>query len=90
MAPYEALYGRKCKSPIYWDREGSEFIEGPDIVQMTVDKVNIIKSKLKAVQDRQKSYVDQHCNTLTRKSPRNSRALVSRTYNIHMNLNTDP
>ena len=60
MALYEALYGRKCRSPIYWDREGSEFIEGPDIVQMTVDKVNIIKSKLKAVQDWQKSYVDQH------------------------------
>ena len=60
MAPYEALYGRKCRSPIYWDREGSEFLEGPDIVQLTVDKVDIIKSKLKAVQDRQKSYVDQH------------------------------
>ena len=60
MAPYEALYGRKCRSPLYWDREGSEFIEGPDIVQLTMDKVDTIKSKLKAVQDRQKSYADQH------------------------------
>ena len=47
MAPYEALYGRKCRSPIYWDREGSEFLEGPDIVQLIVDKVDVIKSKLK-------------------------------------------
>ena len=60
MAPYEALYERKCRSPLYWDREGSEFIEGPEIVQLTVDKIDVIKSKLKADQDRQKSYADQH------------------------------
>ena len=60
MAPYEALYGRKCRSPLYWDKEGSELIEGPDIVQVTVEKVNVIKAKLKAVQDRQKSYADLH------------------------------
>ena len=60
MAPYEALYGRKCRSPLYWDKEGSGFLEGPEIVQQTVKKVNVIKSKLKAVQDRQKSYADQH------------------------------
>ena len=60
MAPYEALYGRKCRSPLYWDREGIEILEGPEIVQMTVDKIDIIKSKLKAAQDRQKSYSDQH------------------------------
>ena len=51
MAPYEALYGRKCRSPLYWDREGTELLEGPDIVQLTVDKIDVIKSKLKAVQD---------------------------------------
>ena len=45
---------------MYWDREGIEILEGPEIVQMTVDKINVIKSKLKAAQDRQKSYVDQH------------------------------
>ena len=60
MAPYEALYGRKCRSPLYWDKEGKEILEGPELVQITVDKINLIKSKLKASQDRQKSYVDQH------------------------------
>ena len=49
MAPYEALYGIKYRSPLYWDKEGSEFLEGPEIVQLTVDKVDIVKSKLKAV-----------------------------------------
>ena len=58
MDPYEALYGRKCRSPV--DKKGTEILEGPEIVQMTVDKVNVIKSKLKVAQDRQKSYTDQH------------------------------
>ena len=60
MAPYEALYGRKCRSPVYWDKEGTMILEGPDIVQNMMDKVNIVKEKLKAAQDRQKSYVDQN------------------------------
>ena len=60
MAPYEALYGRKCRSPIFWDEEGLRVLEGPELVQETVDKVNIVKSRLKASQDRQKSYADQH------------------------------
>ena len=60
MAPYEALYGRKCRSPLYWDKEGTTILEGPDLVQNAVDKVNIVKEKLKVAQDRQKSYVDQH------------------------------
>ena len=49
MAPYEALYGRKCRSHLHWDKEGTEILEGPEIVQMNVDKINMIKSKLKAV-----------------------------------------
>ena len=60
MAPYEALYGRKCRSPVFWDKEGLEILEGPKIVQATVDKVDVIKSKLKTAQHRQKSYFDQH------------------------------
>ena len=60
MAPYEALYGRKCRSPLYWDKEGTTILEGPDIIQNAVDKIDILKSRLKAVQDRQKSYADQH------------------------------
>ena len=55
MAPYKALYGRKCRSPIYLDKEGAEILEGPEIVQSTVEKVEIVQSKLKATQDRYKS-----------------------------------
>ena len=35
MAPYEALYGRKCRRPLYWDKEGIEILEGLELVQIT-------------------------------------------------------
>ena len=52
MTPYEALYSKKCRSPLYWDKEGVEILEGPKIVQNTADKVEVIKRKLKVAQDR--------------------------------------
>ncbi|GJT58386.1 reverse transcriptase domain-containing protein [Tanacetum coccineum] len=57
-APFEALYGRKCRSPVLWAeiREGS--LIGPELVQETTNKVVLIKEKLKAARDRQKSYAD--------------------------------
>ncbi|XP_075479449.1 uncharacterized protein LOC142520334 [Primulina tabacum] len=58
MAPYEAFYGRKCRSPLYWDEVGEKAVVGPELVQMTVDKVKIVRGKLKAAQDRQKSWAD--------------------------------
>ena len=39
MAPYEALYGRKYRSPVCWDVEGLRQLEGLEIVQITVDKI---------------------------------------------------
>ncbi|KAL2230821.1 UNVERIFIED_CONTAM: hypothetical protein Sindi_1676500 [Sesamum indicum] len=39
MAPYEALYGRKCRSPICWDIEGLRQLEVPELVQETVDQI---------------------------------------------------
>ncbi|KAK6139542.1 hypothetical protein DH2020_026717 [Rehmannia glutinosa] len=59
MAPYEALYGRKCRSPLYWDKVGEKRIIGPDIVEKTVEKIDLIKNRIKIAQDRQKSYVDK-------------------------------
>ncbi|KAK4381677.1 Transposon Ty3-G Gag-Pol polyprotein [Sesamum angolense] len=60
MAPYEALYGRRCRSPVCWDIEGLRQLEGPELVQETMEKIQIVKRCLKAAQDRQKSYVDKH------------------------------
>ncbi|KAJ9552775.1 hypothetical protein OSB04_016820 [Centaurea solstitialis] len=57
-APYEALYGRKCRSPLNWLEVGESRLLRPDIVQETTDKIKLVQEKLKAARDRQKSYTD--------------------------------
>ncbi|GJS37314.1 putative reverse transcriptase domain-containing protein [Tanacetum coccineum] len=57
-APFEALYGRKCRSPVLWAEIGESNLIGSELVQETAGKVVLIKEKLKAARDRQKSYVD--------------------------------
>ncbi|RVW70732.1 Transposon Ty3-G Gag-Pol polyprotein [Vitis vinifera] len=58
MAPFEALYDRKCRSPICWNDVGERKLLGPELVQLTVEKVALIKERLKAAQSRHKSYAD--------------------------------
>ncbi|KAJ9545199.1 hypothetical protein OSB04_024906 [Centaurea solstitialis] len=57
-APYEALYGRRCRSPLNWLEVGESRLIRPDIVQETTDKIKLVQEKLKAARDRQKSYAD--------------------------------
>ncbi|GJS56621.1 reverse transcriptase domain-containing protein [Tanacetum coccineum] len=57
-APFEALYGRKCRSPVLWAEIGDSRLIGPEMVQETTDKVVVIRDRLKAARDRQKSYTD--------------------------------
>ncbi|KAJ9538121.1 hypothetical protein OSB04_030854 [Centaurea solstitialis] len=57
-ATYEALYGRKCRSPLNWLEVGESRLIRPDIVQETTDKIKVVQEKLKAARDRQKSYAD--------------------------------
>nr|GEY34146.1 putative reverse transcriptase domain-containing protein [Tanacetum cinerariifolium] len=57
-ASFEALYGRKCRSPVLWAEIVESRLTGPELVQETTDKVVLIKEKLKAAKDRQKSYAD--------------------------------
>ena len=58
MAPYEALYGRPCRSPICWTEVGERSITGPDMIRDTSEKVILIQQHLLTTQSRQKSYVD--------------------------------
>ncbi|GJV07676.1 putative reverse transcriptase domain-containing protein [Tanacetum coccineum] len=58
-APFEALYGRKCRSPIMWAEIGEGHLIGPELVQETTEKISQIKDRLKAARDRQKSYADK-------------------------------
>ncbi|KAJ9536308.1 hypothetical protein OSB04_un000517 [Centaurea solstitialis] len=60
MAPYEALYGRKCRTPTCWNEVGERAIEGPELVRITTEQVKIARQKMKEAQSRQKSYADKH------------------------------
>ena len=64
MEPYEALYGRKCRTPLCWDEVGERKLLGPEIVQVTIDNVRVIKDRLKIAQDRHKSYADNRIRDL--------------------------
>lgn len=58
MVPYEALYGRLCRTPVCWGEVGERKLVGLEIVQITTEKMEMIKANLKTAQDRQKSYAD--------------------------------
>ena len=58
MAPYEALYGRPCRSPICWTEVGESSITGPDLIKDSSDKVGMIRKRLITAQSRKKSYTD--------------------------------
>ncbi|CAM8886602.1 unnamed protein product [Rhodiola kirilowii] len=58
MAPFEALYGRRYRSPIGWFKFGESKLFGPDLIRDATDKVQLIKDKLLAAQNRQNSYAD--------------------------------
>ncbi|CAL9098303.1 unnamed protein product, partial [Musa textilis] len=59
MAPFEALYGRKCRSPVYWDEVGEQKLLGPQLIQKDADNIRIIRQRLLTAQSRQKSYADR-------------------------------
>ena len=58
MAPYEALYGRRCVSPVCWETLGERSLVGPDWIQQTTQKVQEIRQNMLAAQSRQKSYAN--------------------------------
>ncbi|XP_070034483.1 uncharacterized protein [Nicotiana tomentosiformis] len=60
MAPFEALYGRRCRSPIGWFEVREAKLIGPNLVHQAMEKVKIIKERLKIAQSRQKSFSDVH------------------------------
>ena len=58
MVPYEALYGRKCRTPFCWTELSEKKIIGPNLISETEEKVKMIRERLKLATDRQKSYAD--------------------------------
>ncbi|MGV7988761.1 hypothetical protein PJP10_30745, partial [Mycobacterium kansasii] len=58
MARYEAWYGHPCRAPHCWAEVGERSLIGPELVQTTSEKIDIIRRRLLTVQSRQKSYAD--------------------------------
>ncbi|KAF5799612.1 putative Chromo-like domain superfamily protein [Helianthus annuus] len=59
MAPYELLYGRKCRTPVCWGEVGQRELAPSDLIAVTNEKIEVIRARLKAAQDRQKAYADK-------------------------------
>ena len=58
MAPFEALYGRKCRTPVCWDEVGERRLVGPELLHITPEKGKVVRDNLKIARDRQRSYAD--------------------------------
>ena len=58
-APFEVLYGRKCRTPLNWSETGERQFFGPDMIQEAEEQVSVIREHLKSAQSRQKSYYDK-------------------------------
>nr|GEW98828.1 hypothetical protein [Tanacetum cinerariifolium] len=63
-APFETLYGQKCRSPFCWAKVGDAQLTGPELIHETIEKIVQIKLRIQAARDRQKSYADVRCKPL--------------------------
>src|SRR5688572_26857554 len=59
MAPFEALYGQQCRTPLNWSEPSEQFFFGPDLVKEAKEKVKLIQHRLKIAQHRHKRYADK-------------------------------
>jgi hypothetical protein len=60
MSPFEALYGRKCNTPVRWDNPTDRTVIGPELLKEMEDQMLKITQNLKASQDRKKSYANKN------------------------------
>jgi hypothetical protein len=58
MSPFEALYGRNCRTPLHWDQPGERQVFGPDILLEVEENIIMVRENLKTAQSRQRSYAD--------------------------------
>ncbi|KAL6223429.1 hypothetical protein ACLB2K_006816 [Fragaria x ananassa] len=58
VAPFEALYGRQCRTPLCWNEVGERELCGPEIIHDTNEKIKVVRDRLTATQSRQKSYAN--------------------------------
>jgi hypothetical protein len=65
MAPFEMLYGRRCRTPLFWNETGEQKVFGPDILEEVEKQVRMVRENLRVTQSRQKSYADHRRRELS-------------------------
>jgi hypothetical protein len=65
MAPFEMLYGRTCRTPLFWNETGEQKVFGPDILQEAKKQVHVVRENLRVAQLRQKSYTNHRRRVLS-------------------------
>nr|GFB46582.1 reverse transcriptase domain-containing protein [Tanacetum cinerariifolium] len=91
-APFEALHGRKCRSPVCWTEVGGAQILGPELIQETTEKIVQIKQRMQATRDRQKSYADlkQIMDREVKRLKRSQISLVKVRWNSKLHFVEEP
>jgi hypothetical protein len=65
MAPYEALYGRQCRTPLFWSQTGESQVFGPEVLKDAEKQVQMVRESLMVAQTQQKSYADKRRRDLS-------------------------
>jgi hypothetical protein len=65
MAPFEMLYGRRCRTPLFWNKMGERRVFGPDVLEEAEKQVCMVRENLRVVRSRQKSYADHRRRELS-------------------------
>ncbi|WVZ53021.1 hypothetical protein U9M48_004014 [Paspalum notatum var. saurae] len=64
-SPFEALYGRRCRTPLFWNQTGEKQVFGPDLIKDAEQQIKMVRESLRVAQSRQKSYADVRRRKLT-------------------------
>ncbi|WVZ66968.1 hypothetical protein U9M48_016118 [Paspalum notatum var. saurae] len=64
-APFEALYGRRCRTPLHWNQPGEKQVFGPDIIKEAEEQMQVVRENMRVAQSRQKSYADHRKRDLS-------------------------
>nr|KYP54975.1 hypothetical protein KK1_001176 [Cajanus cajan] len=59
MTPFEALYGRRCRTPLCWYQDGESVVVGLELILQTTEKVKLIQERMKTAQSRWEPYADK-------------------------------
>ncbi|XP_027357445.1 uncharacterized protein LOC113866845 [Abrus precatorius] len=85
-APFEALYGKRCQTSVYWFQDGVHLMVGLEMLQKTKEQVRLIQKRLKAAQSHQKSYANRRRRPLEFKVGDHVFLIVSRTTGVRRAL----